>query len=118
MGVVSLSVRLPQVSKARPVPTAPVDVGGGTNGTHYRAFLMQLMDEMDKNGMEGFNIVMDNAPIHRMPIISEMIRERGYNPVYLPRYSPFLNPIEEFWSKLKANFNRRPLGNGEGVVSR
>jgi transposase len=45
---------------------------------------------------------MDNASIHKAPEIMEMVEERGYRCVYLPPYSPFLNPIEEFWSKLKA----------------
>lgn len=42
---------------------------------------------------------MDNAPIHTIDAIDAMITERGYKYVYLPPYSPELNPNEQFWSK-------------------
>ena len=47
------------------------------------------------------NLVMDNAPIHKPEKITEEVNKRGYRIVYLPLYSPFLNPIEELWTKVK-----------------
>ncbi|EIE83729.1 hypothetical protein RO3G_08434 [Rhizopus delemar RA 99-880] len=44
--------------------------------------------------MKGFHVVMDNAPIHSRDVVDPIISERGYIPVYLPPYSPELNPIE------------------------
>ena len=49
----------------------------------------------------GCYLVMDNALIHTNSGTRKMIDNRGYKCVYLPPYSPFLNPIEEFWSKLR-----------------
>lgn len=49
---------------------------------------------------------MDNASIHRTNEVKDCITERGYKPTYLPPYSPFLNPIEEFWAKVKTNVRR------------
>lgn len=52
------------------------------------------------------HIVMDNAPIHIPNLINPIIKKRGYIPVYLPPYSPELNPIEKFWSIVKSKVRR------------
>ncbi|KAI8875234.1 hypothetical protein K501DRAFT_203041, partial [Backusella circina FSU 941] len=39
-------------------------------------------------------------------VIQELIESCGYKTVFLPPYSLFLNPIELFWSKLKAGVKR------------
>ena len=49
---------------------------------------------------------MDNASFHRSDRIEEMCTEAGVKLVYLPPYSPDLNPIEEFFSELKAFIRR------------
>jgi transposase len=46
-------------------------------------------------------VVMDNLGAHRPKKIREMIEERGCELLYLPSYSPDLNPIEEALSKIK-----------------
>lgn len=56
--------------------------------------------------MKGHYLIMDNAPIHTGKIIGEMIEERGYKCIYLPPYSPELNPIEQFWSVVKSSVKR------------
>lgn len=61
-----------------------------------------------KETIKGQYIVMDNAPIHKPKVIKALIKERGHKCIYLPAYSPFLNPIEEFWSKIKAGVRRTP----------
>ena len=54
-------------------------------------------DETDKYPhMKGHYIVMDNAPIYTHENIKRYIEYRGYKCVYLPTYSPKLNPIEQF----------------------
>ncbi len=49
----------------------------------------------------GRLVVMDNLAAHRGRRIKELIEERGCELVYLPPYSPDLNPIEEAFSKIK-----------------
>ena len=49
---------------------------------------------------------MDNASFHRSDRIEEMCSDAGVKLVYLPPYSPDLNPIEEFFSELKAFIKR------------
>jgi transposase len=47
-------------------------------------------------------VVMDNLSSHKGSRVRELIEERGCELLYLPPYSPDLNPIEEAFSKLKA----------------
>jgi hypothetical protein len=49
---------------------------------------------------------MDNTPIHIHVNIEAYIESRGYKRVYLPSYSPELNPIEYFWSVAKSKLKR------------
>lgn len=70
----------------------------GTRTEHYLEFISSVIDVLDAHDMEGTYLVMDNAPIRRNKAIRQLIESR----VYLPTYSPFLNPIEEFWAKVKA----------------
>ena len=73
----------------------------GTRTEHFLAYISNVMDVLDKNDMKGLYLVMDNAPIHSPVKIRDLVESRGYKCLYLPPYSPFLNPIEEFWSKSK-----------------
>jgi transposase len=59
--------------------------------------------------MKGNYLVMDNAPIHTPAKVRELVESWGYQCLYLPPYSPFLNPIEELCSKIKAGVSRIAL---------
>ena len=48
-------------------------------------------------------VIMDNCSIHHVPGVLEMIQEVGALVHFLPPYSPDYNPIEEAFSKVKAN---------------
>jgi len=50
----------------------------------------------------GDVVVMDDLAAHKMAGIEEAIAAVGVSPLYLPPYSPDLNPIEQFFAKLKA----------------
>ena len=47
-------------------------------------------------------IVMDNMRSHHAKIVKQVLDESEINDLYLPPYSPDLNPIEKMWSKIKA----------------
>ena len=49
----------------------------------------------------GQIVVMDNLGAHRPSRVRELIEARGCELLYLPAYSPDLNPIEEAFSKVK-----------------
>ncbi|KAG1146619.1 hypothetical protein G6F37_011933 [Rhizopus arrhizus] len=61
---------------------------------------------------------MDSAPIHVPEMIDLIIMKRGYTPVYLPPYSPELNPIEQFWAIIKAKVKRGKLSDVETLTIR
>lgn len=46
-------------------------------------------------------VVMDNLSSHKGQRVRELIESRGCDQMYLPPYSPDLNPIEEAFSKVK-----------------
>lgn len=51
-------------------------------------------------------LVMDNAPIHKRGNINRLCEDAGVLLVYLPTFSPDMNPIEKCWSVMKAHFKR------------
>ena len=114
-GVIDISLKKPQavsVSKKRKANDSTATVVSGRIGTrteHFLAYISNVMDVLDRNDMKGHYLVMDNAPIHTPVKVRELVEGRDYKCLYLPPYSPFLNPIEEFWSKVKAGVRRNAL---------
>jgi transposase len=49
----------------------------------------------------GKVLIMDNHPVHCAKLVQRFLEEHNVPYVYLPRYSPELNPIEEAFSKIK-----------------
>ncbi|KAG1470052.1 hypothetical protein G6F56_002901 [Rhizopus delemar] len=126
-GVVNMSMREPGNKKRRKVvgatkrktPGDKVSVPSGTTSSHYMHFIVDTMDIMDTfSDMQGYHIVMDNAPIHVPALIDSLIKNRGYVPVYLPPYSLELNPIEDFWAIVKSKVKRYALKDTETLTSR
>ncbi|KAG0786612.1 hypothetical protein G6F62_008901 [Rhizopus arrhizus] len=103
----------------RKAPEDQLSVPKGTTGEHYLQFINDTMDIMDEfPEMKGYFIIMDNAPIHVPEMIDPIIMKRGYTPVYLPPYSPELNPIEQFWAVIKAKVKRGKLSDVETLTTR
>ena len=48
-------------------------------------------------------MILDNLSVHKSPRAERALRERGAWMLFLPQYSPDLNPIERAFSKLKAH---------------
>jgi len=53
----------------------------------------------------GSVILMDNCPIHKK--VEETFNRKGYHPLFLPPYSPDLQPVEIAFSKIKQGFKSR-----------
>ena len=68
--------------------------------------LSRLLRKMGFSPTVGQIVVMDNLSSHRGHRVRELIEARGCELMYLPPYSPDLNPIEEAFSKLKALLRR------------
>jgi transposase len=96
-GLINVSLRVPKRIKKRKLGRETDGYSKGTVTGHYLSFLKVTLDEMDKYPeMKGHYLVMDNAPIHSSIDIGKYIHSREYRCVYLPPYSPELNPIEQF----------------------
>jgi len=49
----------------------------------------------------GSVLVLDNARFHQSPTTAKLVRDAGCELMFLPPYSPDLNPIEKAFSKIK-----------------
>jgi transposase len=79
--------------------TAPLVIDGPINGDWFLAYVEQVLAPTLS---EGDIVIMDNLPAHKVTGIREAIEARGARLLYLPAYSPDLNPIEQAFAKLKA----------------
>ena len=73
----------------------------GFNTNSFVSFINVVLDRMTTSNISEAVFVMDNVPFHKCSIISEIITAAGHRVMYLPPYSPFLNPIENMFSKWK-----------------
>lgn len=78
---------------------APLVVDGPMNGDVFRAYVEQ---QLVTTLRPGDLVIMDNLPSHKVRGVREAIEAVGAELVYLPPYSPDLNPIEQVFAKLKA----------------
>ncbi len=79
--------------------TAPLVVDGAMNGDVFRAYVEQILVP---TLVPGDLVILDNLSSHKVVGVREAIEARGASLVYLPPYSPDLNPIEQAFAKLKA----------------
>lgn len=78
---------------------APLVLDGPMTGEIFLAYIDQfLVPTLTK----GDVVVMDNLAAHKVAGVREAIRAKGASLLYLPPYSPDLNPIEQAFAKLKA----------------
>lgn len=78
--------------------TAPLVVDGAING---ELFLGWVRHHLVPTLQPGDVVVMDNLGVHKVAGVREAITAAGARVVYLPPYSPDLNPIELVFSKFK-----------------
>ena len=79
--------------------TAPCVFDGAINGERFRAYVEQVLaPTLRPNDI----VLLDNLSSHKITGINEAITAQGAQLLYLPPYSPDLNPIEQAFAKLKA----------------
>ena len=78
---------------------APMVLNGPMNG---RAFAAWVEQGLAPTLTRGDLVVADNLGSHKVAGVREAIEARGARLLFLPAYSPDLNPIEQVFAKLKA----------------
>jgi transposase len=79
--------------------TAPCVIDGPMNGNAFLAYAGQILAP---SLQPGDIVVLDNLSAHKVAGVREVIEAAGAMLLYLPPYSPDLNPIEQLFAKLKA----------------
>ena len=77
---------------------APCVLDGPMTGERFRAYVEQMLAPSLRRGDV---VVLDNLPAHKVAGVKEAITAAGASLLYLPAYSPDLNPIEQLFAKLK-----------------
>ena len=90
-----------------------VAVVGSTTGEVFEAYIEQVLSTALKPGQV---VVMDNLSAHKGSKIRELIEAQGCELLFLPPYSPDLNPIEEAFAKVKALLRRAGARTREALV--
>jgi hypothetical protein len=79
---------------------------GSTDAAFFEDFIEELLEHCGQWPEPKSVLIMDNASFHHSERIEQMCSEKGVKLVYLPPYSPDMNPIEEFFAELKAFIRR------------
>jgi len=91
---------------------APLVLDGPMTGEAFLAYVQQFLAPELK---PGDVVVMDNLAAHKVAGVAEAIRAAGASLMYLPPYSPDLNPIEQLFAKLKALLRKAAVRTREAL---
>jgi transposase len=81
----------------------PLVYEGALNGELFKEYISQCLVP---TLYEGDIVIMDNLTSHKVKGVIDPIIAAGASVIYLPPYSPDLNPIEMMWSKMKAHLRK------------
>ena len=82
---------------------APWVIDRAMNGPTFDAYVETQLAPRLKPGTV---VILDNLSTHKSPRAAEVLKRRGCWFLFLPPYSPDLNPIEQAFAKLKAHLRR------------
>ena len=88
-------------------------VEGTTTGAIFEAYVERALSPMLRPGQI---VVMDNLSAHKGERVRELIEARGCELLYLPPYSPDLNPIEEAFAKIKGVLRKAEARSRETLI--
>jgi transposase len=77
---------------------APMIFNGSCNTIVFNSWVENFLIKELKPGQI---VIMDNASFHKSQRTKELIESVGCSIIFLPPYSPDLNPIEKFWANMK-----------------
>ncbi len=93
--------------------TAPMLFSGTTNTAVFNQWLEEfLLPAIGK----GMTLIMDNAIFHKSQATKDIVHKSGCSILFLPPYSPELNPIEQTWANLKRERKYSPEISLENLI--
>ena len=93
---------------------APWLIDGPINGERFRLYVEQLLLPTLK---PGDIVIMDNLGSHKSKAVRQAIRSARARLLFLPKYSPDLNPIEQVFSKLKHLLRKAAARNTDDICT-
>lgn len=88
-------------------------VEGTTTSAVFEAYVERVLSPML---CPGQIVVMDNLSAHKGERVRELIEAQGCQLLYLPPYSPDLNPIEEAFAKIKSILRKAGARSREALI--
>lgn len=76
------------------------------NTETFKASIDTLIINLAEEGIQNAVLILDNVAFHKAQIVREVVERSGHTLMFLPPYSPFLNPIENMFSKWKEAVRR------------
>lgn len=93
--------------------SAPFLIEGAMDGDVFNVYVQHILAPELQN---GDIVICDNLATHKVENIERPIQEKGAELIYLPAYSPDLNPIEMAFSKLKAQLRQKTARTSEELL--
>lgn len=94
--------------------TAAMAIEGATDTEVFRAYIQEVLVPTLR---VGDLVIMDNLAPHKNEQTIALIRQVGADVLFLPPYSPDLNPIEMMWSKIKALLRKAAARTHEDLLA-
>jgi transposase len=88
-------------------------VQGATTAKVFETYVQRVLAPSLRSGQI---VVLDNLAAHKSERLTEMVEGRGCELLYLPPYSPDLNPIEEAFSKVKGIMRKAGARTREALI--
>jgi transposase len=94
--------------------TSCMALEGATDTEAFRTYVAKVLCPSLR---PGDLVIMDNLSPHKSEPTLELMAQAGAQPLFLPAYSPDLNPIEKMWSKIKNSLRRQEARSGPDLIA-
>lgn len=95
-------------------PRAPWVLDGALDADAFAVYCERVLGPALR---PGDVVVLDNLGVHRDPRARAAIERAGASVLFLPPYSPDLNPIENMWSKVKALLRKAAARTADALLA-